>query len=164
MKRNSSIAVCIACTLLASGFAAAGEAIDSLIGSWVSSDGSARQRYEPDLDGSWINTRMWFRTDASWQLVATGSLYRHSGKEGWQGISRATGMDGIELFETVLQPVAVDEFAVRNISYNADGTTMISEETWLFDGSDRFTYTVFVVEDGRKKPIYEGTWVRESSR
>jgi hypothetical protein len=139
------------------------ESLGRLLGHWVSRDGAARQSLTSDLDGSWVATRMWFKDGESWQLVATGSFYRRPGDDAWHGISRTTDMEGIELFETRLQPISETEFAVSNVSYQRDGSTVLSEETWTFDGDDRYTYTVYFLEDQNRTPMYEGTWLRMSS-
>jgi len=135
--------------------------MDPLIGTWVSPDGFAKQRLERTFDGSWIETTMWFLVEDNWQQVASGAMYRRPGESHWTGVSRTSDMDGIELFETTLRRVAAGQYRAFNVAYQSDGTTMETEEDWAITDGDRFTYTIYQLDDGERTPWMTGEWVRE---
>lgn len=137
------------------------DSIDVILGTWVSPDGLAKQQFVEELDGSWISTRMWFKTDGGWKLVGTGGMYRRPGEAQWRVVSRTTDMDGIDLFESTLDYVAEGQYRLSNIAYQSDGSLIKTEEDWIFSGPDRFEYTVYKLEDGDRSPWISGVWVRE---
>lgn len=124
-------------------------------------DGFARQRFVRQLDGSLISTNMWFRTDGEWKLVAAGAMHRRPGQARWHSAARTIDMDGIELFESTLVGVGDGKFFVSNVAYLSDGSTIESEEEWVFHGPDRFEYTIYKLADGRRSPWMRGQWVRQ---
>ena len=136
------------------------EPIDALIGRWISPDGYAKQSIERQFDGSWLTTRMWFKSDDAWKLVAFGSIYRKPQTEHWISASRTTDMDGIVLFETTLRPNGDGRFALKNLATKSDGSIIETEEEWRFVDSDRYEYTVYRFEGTERKPWLEGAWVR----
>ncbi|MDX1572050.1 MAG: hypothetical protein R3200_16320 [Xanthomonadales bacterium] len=136
------------------------EPIDALIGTWVSPDGSARQSYQRELDGTWIRVESRFKVDGEWQLVGVGGLYRKPGEEAWLGVSRTTDMSGFELFETRLTPTEAGGYDVRNLATQADGTQVETFEEWRFKGPDRIEYTIHMIAEGESKPFMTGVWVR----
>lgn len=153
--RALSILLCLSIV-----FPAAADEIDRLIGEWQSPDGSSKQSFERAFDGDWIETRMWFRTPDGWKLVSRGAMYQKPGSDSWQGIARATGMQGIVLFEFTLEADGEDGFRARNTAYMETGEAMRTEEDWLFVADDRWIYTVYSLENDERKPWIRGEWVR----
>ena len=137
------------------------DAVDPLIGTWVSPDGYAKQSFERAFDGSWIAVKLWFKADEDWKLVALGSLYQRPGDERWRGASRATDMEGIELFESILERRGDGTYRMANITYSSDGSVLSTEEDWVLDGPDRFTYTIYKIEDGDRAEWMSGSWLRQ---
>lgn len=150
----------LAVLILASQLASA-DTVDTLIGTWESPDGNARQQFVREFDGSWVTTRMWFRSGDDWKLVATGSMFQRPGDDRWFLASRTTDMDGILLFESVLSEANDGVIAVTNKSYLADGSVILTEEEWRFDGGDHYEYVVFRLEDDARTEWFRGSWNRE---
>lgn len=140
-------------------FAAADE-IDSLLGRWISPDGLVRQSIARTFDNAVIESKMWFYIDSKWRLVSHGYGYRRPGEKSWRNISRTREMFGIELFETTILASSATTFLVSNLAYHDDGEVVVTEEDWVFDGPDRFRYTIYRIVDGDRKPWMTGEWVR----
>lgn len=140
-----------------------GTAADSdepFVGTWMSTDGSAKQEFVREFDEGWIGTQMWFKSDDGWKRVAVGSMYRRPGDDRWFSAGRAVDMSGIELFESTLRKIDDRRYAVTNVAYKADGSTMKSEEDWFFDGPHKFEYTIYTVEEGARTELMRGVWQR----
>ncbi|MDX1381197.1 MAG: hypothetical protein R3233_08750 [Xanthomonadales bacterium] len=135
--------------------------LDALIGTWVSPDGMARQQLLRDFDGSWIQTRMWFREGEDWKLVAVGGMWRRPGETRWQAASRATGMEDIEVFEFSFESSGPATYTLVSVAYESDGGRMHTEEDWTVVSPDRVDYEIFRIEDGQRSPWMQGTWIRE---
>jgi hypothetical protein len=140
--------------------AVAGDEMDGLVGDWTSPDGTLKHSIARTFDGELLETRMWFRFESGWKLVSQGSGYRRPGEKAWRFVSRVTDMQGIELFESTIQQTSDSTYRVVNISYMGDGSTQTTEEDWTFVDADRYTYTIFKLEDGQRSQWYEGEWVR----
>ena len=149
-----------AIVLLLSGSVSAADNIDVLVGEWTSPDGTLKQRIARTFDGGLLETQMWFRKESQWKLVSQGSGYRRPGETAWRLVSRTIEMDGIELFESTLEPISALTFKVVNIAYRGDGSAMETEEEWSFVDENRYTYTIFKIEGGERLPWYEGEWIR----
>jgi hypothetical protein len=145
----------IALLLLASPAFADG--VEALLGTWVSPDGFAKNNYVRHLDGDWIETHMWFRTDDGWDLVSQGAMYQRPGEDAWVSISRAREMGAIELFESVFRFADDGSVSVSNVAYTSDGRTMPSEEEWQLDG-DTIRYEIFEIVDGERQAMMSGEW------
>ena len=134
--------------------------IDRLIGTWLSPDGQARQEFVREFDGEWIANKMWFMSSEGWKLVSQGAMYRKPGDDTWHGVVRSTDMEGIVLFEFELDAVGEDQYATRNTAYMDSGETMDTEEEWRFESDDSWSYAVFSVDGGERKPWITGEWRR----
>ncbi len=134
--------------------------VERLIGTWVSPDGKTRQQFERSFGGEWIDNRLWFKTTEGWKLVSQGAMYRKPGGKTWFGVARATDMEGIVLFEFEIDAASDSDFVTRNKAYLESGDTLPSEEEWHFESDDEWSYTVFFIEDGERKPAIRGSWLR----
>ena len=150
--------VCAAALLIANITLA--EPMDALVGDWISPDGYAKQSIERQFDGSWLTTRMWFKSDDTWKLVAFGSIYRKPQTEHWISASRTSDMDGIVLFQSTLRAVGNGLFELENLAIKSDGSVIETEEEWRFVDSDRYEYTVYRFEEAARIPWIEGAWTR----
>lgn len=139
---------------------ASADEIDRLIGTWLSPDGQTKQEFVREFNGEWINNRMWFMTSSGWKLVSQGAMYRKPGDATWHGVVRSTDMEGIVLFEFTLEAASENDYVTRNTAYMDSGETMATEEEWYFVSDDRWSYTVFSLSDGERKPWIRGEWRR----
>lgn len=134
--------------------------MERLVGDWISPDGSSRQRVESHFDGSWLSTRMWFRNGEEWVEVGRGAIWRGAEDGTWKAASRTTGMGGIELFESLLEPEG-DAVALSHRAHMEDGTVLETREEWRFVSADRIDYAVY--RPGEEEPWIEGRWVRREA-
>jgi len=151
------LAVILSLTLNA---AAVADDIEPLLGEWTSPDGLVRQRIARRFDGSLIETKMWFRGESGWRAVSVGSMYRRPGENVWRSTARTRDMDGIELFESTIEPRSAGSYRIVNVAYMQDGSRIENEEEWIFSGEDSYEYTIFKMEEGRRVPWMKGSWVR----
>ena len=136
---------------------AVADEVDALIGGWISPDGAVKSEYVRDFDGEWVTTRMWFNSGDAWKLVSQGAMYRRPGDGNWIGISRTRDMGQIVLFESVFEFSGDGRVKLTNTAYNADGSTLASEEDWQLSG-DSISYDIFEIVAGERKPLMTGEW------
>ncbi len=152
------IALTIA-VLLALSVPAHAYGIDDLIGAWISPDGSAKNDYVRELDGDWVNTRMWFLIDGEWELVSVGSMYQRPAEDEWIAVSRVRGMGSIELFESVFTFAENGVVSLSNTAYTTNGEILLSEEDWQVE-DDKISYSIYELIDGERQPMMTGEWQR----
>ena len=70
-------------------------------------------------------------------------------------------MQGIELFESMIEKTSDATYRVVNIAYQEDGSSSETEEEWSFIDEDHYTYTIYQTKDGKRTPWYSGEWVRK---
>lgn len=148
--------------LVALSWPAAADDVDMLLGAWISPGGDTKCDYVRQFDGSWVTTRMWFKTDEEWQLVATGAMYQRPGENLWRMVGRSKAMGGIVLFESTFEFLGEGKVKLVNTAFNADGTTRLAEEDWQVSDNE-IAYDIFDIEDGQRVPLFSGKWLRYSN-
>ena len=150
----------VAALLLVAAHAAGANDIDELMGTWLSPDGAARQEFSAGFDGEWVDTRMWFMTSSGWKMVSQGAMYRKPGENAWRGVARAVDMGGIALFEFTIVKTSDTEFRSTNTAWMESGESLETEEVWQFDSENEWSYTVYFIENGKREPRVQGSWLR----
>ncbi len=135
------------------------DALDAILGHWISPDGNSRVVYESKFNGNWIDSQMWFKNGDEWKLVGQGGIYRHTSDRRIISTMRTIDMIGIELFETTISPKA-DGYEVSNVAFLPDGSKILTEEEWTFPLRGEWNYVVFKLEDDERKRWFQDGWVR----
>ena len=136
------------------------EAINRMVGIWVSADGMSGQRVERHFDGTWLTTETWVNRDGEWVSVGRGAMYPKPGTGTWLKVSRTADMGGIVLFESTLSPESDTEVMVTSRVYMEDGTVLDSEEEWRFPNRDRMDYVLYHVSFLGRAQWMTGSWIR----
>ena len=66
----------------------------------------------------------------------------------------------LESRHSTIEKTSDTAYRVVNIAYQDGGPTTETEEEWSFVDADRYTYTIYQVENGERTPWYTGEWVR----
>ena len=155
------VKLCLSAAALLLSSTVAADAIDPLLGTWVSPDGFAKQQFKRSFDGSLIQTSMWFNDERGWKLVARGAMFQRPGEPTWRGVSRTRDMDDIELFESTVELLAPGYYRLVNIAFENDAEIVRTEEDWVFENADRYEYTVYKTAGESRQPWMRGTWQRD---
>lgn len=145
--------------LLVFALPAIADDVDILLGAWISPDGTTKCDYERQFDGSWVTTRMWFKSGEEWELVATGAMYQRPGENLWRMVGRSKDMAGVVLFESTFEFQGDGIVKLVNTVFSSDGTTRIAEEDWQVT-DDEIAYDIFNIEADERVPLFSGKWLR----